>query len=182
MAEPFGPSGARVKFQVQKEIQDRLADRALEPQVVVSLIDRRARPVTVLGDVNSSARFSLDPGGERLLGAIARAGGPKFPSYESVVSIQRNGQTRRTLLTDIAMNPRENIQMESGDSIYVARAALLRGAWRHRPLRRHRPDRSPHTVRRLQNFARRRACKGRWLVNSGQRMGARLSPEFARNH
>jgi polysaccharide export outer membrane protein len=110
----------RSPAQVQKEIQDRLADRALEPQVVVSLIDRRARPVTVLGDVNSSARFSLDPGGERLLGAIARAGGPKFPSYESVVTIQRNGQTRRTLLTDIALNPRENIQMESGDSIYVS--------------------------------------------------------------
>jgi polysaccharide biosynthesis/export protein len=106
--------------EIQKEIQDRLAARALEPQVVVSLIDRRARAVTVLGDVNTANRFSLDPGGERLLGAIARAGGPKFPSYESVVTIQRNGQSKRVLLTDIAMNPRENIQMEAGDSVYVS--------------------------------------------------------------
>jgi len=106
--------------EVQKEIQDRLAARALEPQVVVTLIDRRARAVTVLGEVTTANRFSLDPGGERLLGAIARTGGPKYPAYETVVTIQRNGQARRVLLADIAMNPRENIQMEAGDTVYLS--------------------------------------------------------------
>jgi polysaccharide export outer membrane protein len=106
--------------EIQKEIQDRLAARALEPQVVVSLIDRRAKAVTVLGEVTGATHFALDPGGERLLGAIARAGGPKYPSYETVVTIQRNGQAKRVLLADIAANPRENIQMEAGDSVYLS--------------------------------------------------------------
>jgi polysaccharide export outer membrane protein len=104
---------------VEKAIQERLAARALEPQVVVSIVDRRADAVSVLGDINLTAHFSLDPGGERLLGAIARAGGPKFPAYESVVTVQRNGQARRTLLSDIAANPRENIEIKAGDSIVV---------------------------------------------------------------
>lgn len=106
--------------QAERIIQDRVKDRALEPQVVVSIIDRRAGAVTVVGDVNATAHFSLDPGGERLLGAIARAGGPKFPSFESRVTVQRGGQTRTTLLTDIAFNPSENIEMKSGDSVFVS--------------------------------------------------------------
>jgi polysaccharide export outer membrane protein len=119
---PYGGTiraAGRSPAQVQKEIQERLAARALEPQVVVSIIDRRADAVTVLGDITSAAHFSLDPGGERLLGAVARAGGPKFPSYESVVTVQRNGQSRRTLLSDIEFNPRQNIEIKSGDSIIV---------------------------------------------------------------
>src|ERR1700722_12588053 len=120
---PYGggiKAAGRSAIGVQKAIQDRIEGRALEPQIVVSVTERRAQMVTVLGDVNSTAHFSLDPGGERLLGAIARAGGPKFPSYESVVTIQRDGLARRTLMSDVAMNPRENIQIKSGDAIFIS--------------------------------------------------------------
>ena len=120
---PYGGvirAAGRSPAEVQREIQDRLAARALEPQVVVSLIDRRAQAVAVLGEVGTATRFTMDPGGERLLGAIARAGGPKYPSYESVVTVQRNGQARRTLLSDVAMNPRENVEIKPGDTIYVS--------------------------------------------------------------
>ncbi|MDR3473764.1 MAG: polysaccharide export protein [Devosia sp.] len=103
-------------------IEARLADRALEPQAIVSVIDRRAAPVSVLGEINGASTFSLDPGGLRILGAIAKAGGPKYPGYESMVTLQRNGEKQSALLSDIAMDPRQNIQLRPNDTIYVSHA------------------------------------------------------------
>jgi polysaccharide export outer membrane protein len=101
-------------------IQDRLVNRALEPQVVVSDVDRRAGPVSVLGEVSSATRFSLDPGGARILESIARAGGPRFPAYESMVTLQRDGTIYKALLSEIAQIARQNVQLQANDVIYVS--------------------------------------------------------------
>lgn len=106
--------------QVGKEIAARLAKRAIEPQVVVTMVDRRSNEVSVLGDVNQPQRFALDPGGIRLLDALARAGGPKDPDYETIVNIQRRGQTEKALLSKVVKSPAQNIQLRPGDSVYVA--------------------------------------------------------------
>jgi polysaccharide export outer membrane protein len=106
---------------VARALQNRLADRALDPQVVVTINERRADAVSVTGDVNTSSHFALDPGGERLLGAIARAGGPKYPPYESVVTLQRGGATGRTLISEILHDPRQNVMLKSGDTVIVSR-------------------------------------------------------------
>ena len=105
---------------VQRVINGRLANRALEPQAIVSIVNRRAQEVSVVGDVNGAARFSMDPGGEHLLGAIARAGGPKFPAYETAITLHRGHQTEKALLSEIAQNPDQDIQLQGGDSIYVS--------------------------------------------------------------
>ena len=105
---------------VSKTLVSRLGDRALEPQVVVTITDRRANAVSVTGDVNTSARFVLDPGGERLLGALARAGGPKFPPYESVVTLQRGGNSERSLVSDIIRDPAQNVPLAGNDTILVS--------------------------------------------------------------
>ena len=105
---------------VSAVIQERLANRALEPQVVVSVVDRRAGPVSVLGEVGAATRFSLDPGGARILEAIARAGGPRFPAYESMVTLQRNGTVYKALLSEMAQNVRQNVELRSNDVVYVA--------------------------------------------------------------
>jgi polysaccharide biosynthesis/export protein len=104
-----------------KSIQTKLEARALEPQVIVTITDRRAKPVSVTGDVNTSTHFTLDPGGERLLGALARAGGSKYPSYESLVTIERGGQTERAFISDIMREPQQNFPLRAGDTIYVSR-------------------------------------------------------------
>lgn len=106
--------------QVQRVIESRLANRALEPQAVVSINEHRSNIVSVLGDVNSAARFPMDPGGERLLGAIARAGGPKFPAWETYVTVQRAGTTERALLSEVARRPEMNLELRAGDSVYVS--------------------------------------------------------------
>src|SRR3954471_3901550 len=78
---------------VSNIIRERLKDRAIDPQAVVSVAEQRGNQISVLGEVNSPQRFPVDPGGIRLMGAIARAGGPKYPSYETTITIKRNGRT-----------------------------------------------------------------------------------------
>ena len=107
--------------QIARVIKSRLADRAIEPQVVVTVSDRRANSVAITGDVNLSTRFVLDPGGERLLGGIARAGGPRYPSYESTVLPQRGNRIERALMSEIMRASRQNVALTAGDTIYVSR-------------------------------------------------------------
>lgn len=104
---------------LQTRIEDRMAHRAVEPQVVVSIVDRRARPVNVLGEVAKAELFTLGPGGETILGGITRAGGTKFPSYESVVTLQRNDRVWRIFLSDIARDPKHNVQLMPDDVLIV---------------------------------------------------------------
>ncbi len=52
-----------------------MQSRAIEPQAVVTISDRRGNDVSIIGEVNNPARISMDPGGLQVLGAIARAGG-----------------------------------------------------------------------------------------------------------
>ncbi|MCK8783244.1 polysaccharide export protein [Roseomonas sp. NAR14] len=113
-------AAGRTPVEIQRDIESRLANRALEPQVVVTIADKRADPVSVVGDVVTSTRFSLDPSGERLLTALARAGGQKGAAYETIVTLQRRGQTERALLSEIAADPTQNIPLRPGDTIFIA--------------------------------------------------------------
>lgn len=106
---------------VQKTIEERLKNKAIGPQVVVTLREQRATQVSVLGEVNSPAKLPIDLGGERVLDVIARAGGLKYPSHESIVTLQRNG--KRTSLPFIRMvaNPVNNTFVKPDDTIYIER-------------------------------------------------------------
>jgi polysaccharide export outer membrane protein len=101
-------------------IEAKLSARALEPQVVVTIADRRADPVNVLGEVGRPSSFTLDPAGVSLLGVIAKAEGPKYPAYESVVTVQREGRVSRVRLSDIKENPNLNWWLKPGDNVYVS--------------------------------------------------------------
>ncbi|GJE73387.1 polysaccharide biosynthesis/export family protein [Methylorubrum podarium] len=107
--------------EVGREIAQRLAKRAIEPQVVVTIAERRGNDISVLGDVNLPTRFSLDPGGMRVLGAVARAGGPRSPAYETLITVQRGARTEQALMTSLVKNPAQNIQLAAGDVVYISR-------------------------------------------------------------
>ena len=107
--------------QLEQLIRRRLASRALDPQVLVTLQERRSAAVSVLGDVYLSLRFPLDPGGESLLGAVSRAGGPRFAPHETLVQLQRSGKVEQAMLFDIAANPTQNVQLRAGDVVVVSR-------------------------------------------------------------
>ena len=101
-------------------IRERLKDRAIDPQAIVAVAEQRGNQVSVLGEVNSPVRFPIDPGGIRLMGAIARAGGPKNPSWETRVTIKRNGGTYEESLSTVVQHSNEDVLLRPGDVVYLA--------------------------------------------------------------
>lgn len=106
---------------VGNTIRDRIKDRAIDPQAVVSVAEQRGNQISVLGDVGAPLRFAIDPGGIRVLGAIARAGGPKSPAYETVVSVKRNGRIAKQMMSDVIKNPQADVFLSPGDVVYLSR-------------------------------------------------------------
>jgi polysaccharide export outer membrane protein len=117
------PAAARTLPDIQSAIVARLRNRAIEPQVVVSLNQQHSSVVSVLGDVNTPGVLALNSVGERLLALIARAGGPKFEAIESYVTLQRDGKQVRVLLSRVVHDPRENIFIRSNDVIFITHEA-----------------------------------------------------------
>lgn len=117
------PSAGRTLPDIQQAVVARLRNRAIEPQVVVSLNQQHSSVVSVLGDVNTPGVLALNSVGERMLALIARAGGPKFEAIESYVTLQRDGRKVRVLLSRIVHDPRENIFIRPNDVIFLTHEA-----------------------------------------------------------
>jgi len=115
------PAAARTIPEIQTTIVARLRNRAIEPQVLVSLNQQHSSIVSVLGDVNTPGVLALNSVGERLLSVIARAGGPKYEAVESYVTLHRGGQRVRVLLSSVVHDPRENIFIRPDDVIFLTR-------------------------------------------------------------
>ena len=108
--------------QVERMVEDRLKNRAIEPQVVVTFKEQRSAQVSILGEVTLPTKISLNPQGERILDMIARGGGPKYPAYETTVTLQRSGRKATTSMASLIDTPSNNIFAQAGDIIYVSRA------------------------------------------------------------
>src|SRR6202795_2067876 len=117
------PAAARTIPEIQQAVVARLRNRAIEPQVVISLNQQHSSVVSVLGDVNTPGVLALNSVGERLLALIARAGGPKFEAIESYVTLQRDGKQVRVLLSRVVHDPRENVFIRPNDVIFVTHEA-----------------------------------------------------------
>jgi polysaccharide export outer membrane protein len=115
------PVAGRSTGQIEKEIVDRLRDKAIEPQAVVTLHARRSGLVTVNGDVGTPGRFPLSPRGDRIMDVIATAGGVKAPPNELLVRLTRRGATGVVPVRTILENPGENVWAWPGDQIFVYR-------------------------------------------------------------
>lgn len=105
----------------QSAIAAKLADRAIEPQVLITLAENRSRQVSVLGDVNDPAKLDINPAGERILDVIARAGGLSTPGVETYVTLQRRGREATVLFSHLVNDAAENIFVAPGDTVYVNR-------------------------------------------------------------
>ncbi len=106
---------------VQSEIAARLADRAIEPQVVVSIEKTRSMQASVLGAVRQPQKVELSPAGERLLDVISQAGGLSGPERETTITLQRRGHSSVTRYDVLAADPSQNIYVLPGDTVLVSR-------------------------------------------------------------
>ena len=115
------PFAGRVKVagrsvrEIEREIARRLQGKANQPQVMVQVAQRPSFQVAVLGDVNQSTNLPLTPKGERVLDALASAGGATQAVTKMSLQLSRTGKTASMPLDLIIEDPEQNVPLQPGD-------------------------------------------------------------------
>ena len=120
------PFAGRVKIggltpaQAGHAVERALQGKALEPQVVVTPQSTETNLVTVGGDVGHPGAVPLTVRGERVLDAIAAAGGARYESYDCDVQLIRGGRVATVNLRRVVDDPKENVRVRPGDNLFVS--------------------------------------------------------------
>lgn len=110
-------AAGRSPQQIESEIVKRLNGKANQPQVLVRVIRNNTANVTVVGEVTSSVRMPLTAKGERLLDALAAAGGVRQPINKMTLQVSRDGEIQSMPLEAIIRDPKQNIVLQPGDVV-----------------------------------------------------------------
>ena len=111
------PAAGRTLRDIERDIVARLSGKAHQPQAIVRLARNVTSNVTVLGDVKEPQRVPLTPRGERLLDAIAQAGGTSQALDRMTIQIARGDVVQRMAARDIVRDSRHNVVLQSDDVI-----------------------------------------------------------------
>ena len=100
-------------------------DYLVDPQVIVTVKEYRARTVTVMGQVNKPGVIAL-PAEQKveILEAIAQAGDLSKGAKKNRIEVNRKGKTFKFTLDDLKKesDPEKKFWLEPGDVIYVYEA------------------------------------------------------------
>lgn len=110
-------AAGRTPQQIEADLVQRLKGKANQPQVLVRMIRNASSNVTVVGDVTSSLRMPLTSRGERLLDALAAAGGVRQPVNKMTLQVTRGSQVKALPLDLIIRDPKQNIVLQAGDVV-----------------------------------------------------------------
>jgi polysaccharide export outer membrane protein len=105
--------------EVQRAVEVALKDKAIEPQVIITVMSSPSTFVTMAGDVGHSGPLPLSIGGDRLLDAIAASGGSKDADFNSFVRLTRGASSATVSLARIVRDPGQNIYLRPNDLVYV---------------------------------------------------------------
>lgn len=117
---PFAGSvqaAGKTTDQIASEIVQALNGKANFPQVIVRLTKNTNANVTVVGEVTNSVLLPLSPKQEKLLDAIAMAGGVKQPIQKVTIQLARGSKSGRMPLETIIKDPTQNVPLIPGDVI-----------------------------------------------------------------
>ncbi|MBB5470060.1 polysaccharide export outer membrane protein [Paraburkholderia sp. CI2] len=107
----------RTTEQIESSIVSHLKGKANQPQVLVGVTKNNASNVTIVGEVNTSTMMPITPKGERLLDAIAFAGGLKQPVSHMAVQLSRGDTTATMALDAVIRDPKQNVILKPGDVV-----------------------------------------------------------------
>jgi polysaccharide export outer membrane protein len=107
----------RTPQEVQAEIVRNLRGKANQPDAIVRIVRYASSMVTVVGEVTNSVRMPLTPLGERVLDALAQAGGVRQPVNRMTVQVTRGEQFVAMPLDQVIRDPRQNVQLRGGDVV-----------------------------------------------------------------
>ncbi|MEH0196592.1 polysaccharide biosynthesis/export family protein [Caulobacter sp. CCNWLY153] len=100
-------------------IEAGLARKSQAPQVVVRIRESVAGGVMVTGDVRKPGRYPLTLAGERLLDAVALAGGSVASRQDSLVRLVRGGAIAAGPLSEILLGSSADAPLSPGDRVEV---------------------------------------------------------------
>jgi polysaccharide biosynthesis/export protein len=115
----FVKAKGRRLVDIQNDIQQRLMNKAIEPQVIVTMVKRTSNLFSVMGDVNAPGRFTLEQGGTRMLDALSMAGGPRSNDYNTLVTLQRGSRSATARLSTLLTQSENNVFVQPNDLIAV---------------------------------------------------------------
>lgn len=111
--------------EVQAEIVSRLRGKANQPEALVRITRGGSSTVTVVGEVATSVRFPLTPAGERLLDALAAAGGARQPVHRMTLQVTRGSHHASMPLDLVIRDPKQNVRLQVGDVVTAIHQPLF---------------------------------------------------------
>lgn len=111
------PAAGRSLREIEQTIVARLWRKANSPQAVVRIARNATANVSVVGDVSEAGRQPLTPRGERLLDAIAQAGGTRQPVDRMTIQLTRGDRTLTMPMQDVVRDARHNVILQRDDII-----------------------------------------------------------------
>jgi polysaccharide export outer membrane protein len=103
--------------EVEAQIISRLTGKANQPEVLVRRTRNMSATVTVVGEVNTSTRIPLSPARERLLDALAAAGGVRQPVSKVTMQVTRGQSVYTMPLEAVIRDPLQNVPLQPGDVV-----------------------------------------------------------------
>jgi polysaccharide export outer membrane protein len=103
--------------ELEGQVQRLLQGKANQPEVIVRLTHNASSNVTIVGEVNASLRMPLSSGGERLLDALAAAGGTRQPFNKITLQVTRGDRVGALPLDVVVRDPRQNVPLRAGDVV-----------------------------------------------------------------
>jgi polysaccharide export outer membrane protein len=111
------PASGRTLRAIEADIVKRLSGKAHLPEVTLRLTRNVSSSVTVVGEVASSVRVPLSPAGEKLLDALALAGGVRQPVSKMTLQVTRGNDYYAMPLDAVIRDPRQNVPLRAGDVV-----------------------------------------------------------------
>nr|WP_245293760.1 polysaccharide biosynthesis/export family protein [Rhizobium bangladeshense] len=108
---------------LQTRIVTGLKGSAVNPQAVVTVVDRPSSGFTVNGDVRAAGRFPLTARKERVLDAVALAGGASSDPGSATVTLMRGKQRATVPLQRVIDDSKQNVYLLPDDQVYVDKDA-----------------------------------------------------------
>jgi polysaccharide export outer membrane protein len=102
---------------VEAEIAQRLRNKANQPEVLLRVTRSSSSMVTVVGEVANSLRMPLTASGERLLDALAAAGGVRQPVTKMSLQVTRGNEAHALPLDMVIRDPAQNVPLMAGDVV-----------------------------------------------------------------
>jgi len=110
-------AAGRSPRELENEVTERLRGKANHPQVIVRITHNALKNVSVIGDVASAGRFPVTPHGERVLDALANAGGVRQPVTKTVLQITRGAKVATMPLDMVIRDPAQNVRLAPDDVV-----------------------------------------------------------------